>query len=354
MDRNIAVINSIEMRKKNIMHIPGINRLMLLAAFSGMLPVAARAQQNIQFSQYVFNMLSVNPAYAGYKEDLYLNSIYRHQWVNFPGSPRTAGISLDGALNSREGRVGLALQAMYDKLGPQDASSLYGMYSYRIPLDEEGTRRLCFGIGVGVSQYAIDGTALIYNDQGDPAIPATRVSSFVPDARFGIYYYTPRFFAGASVMDLFSLYTDNTRYYWRDYTYKVIRKTQHLYLTAGTLVNLSENLKLKPTILIKEDFKGPTNMDLNAFLLIAERLWVGASYRTGVKVWEKPALHDNLEQLDAASAIVEFYAAPNLRIGYAYDLTISKLSSAQSGSHEISVGFTFAGKKHRITSPRYF
>ncbi|MCW3467173.1 PorP/SprF family type IX secretion system membrane protein [Chitinophaga nivalis] len=320
----------------------------------GMVPGLTSGQQNIQFSQYVFNMLGVNPAYAGYKEDLYMNAIYRHQWVSFPGAPQTGGISLDGVVNSRDERVGLGLQAMYDKLGPQDALSVYGMYSYRIPLDEEGTRRLCLGIGAGFTQYSIDGTALQYNDDGDLGLPVAKVSSFVPDARFGIYYYTPKFYIGASVMDLFSLYTDNTRYYWKTYNYKVIRKTQHVYLTAGTLINLSENVKLKPSILLKEDFKGPTNVDLNAFLLIADRLWVGASYRTGVKLWDKPALANDLDPLDAVSAIVELYATEKFRIGYAYDITISKLASSQSGSHEISLGFLFPNKKRRITSPRYF
>lgn len=342
------------MTKANNMRTPFNIKMAFLFCLAAGLPAISRGQQNVQYSQYAFNMLSVNPAYAGYKEDLYLNAVYRQQWVNFPGAPKTGAVSLDGALNTREQRVGLGLQVTYDKLGPQDASSVYGMYSYRIPLDDEGTRRLCLGVGAGATQYSIDGTALVYNDSGDPAIPAAKVSTIVPDARFGVYYYTPNFYAGISVMDLFSLYTDNTRYYWRNYNYKVIRKTQHLYLTAGTVLNLSDNLKLKPSFLVKEDFKGPTNLDLNAFLLIAEKVWIGGSYRTGVKIWNKSHLQSDLEQLDAASALVEFFATPNLRIGYAYDITTSKMSSAQSGSHEISVGITFPNKRQRVFSPRYF
>lgn len=342
------------MTKKHDMRKVVTFRYTLLLTILFLAGTRTRAQQNIQFSQYVFNGLSVNPAYAGYKEDLYLNAIYRHQWVSFPGAPRTGGISLDGALNANDGRVGLGVQVMYDKLGPQDATSVYGMYSYRIPLDDEGTRRLCLGIGAGATQYAINGTAFQYNDGADPSIPAAKVSTIVPDARFGIYYYTPKFYAGVSVMDLFSLYTDNTGYYWKGYNYKTIRKTQHLYLTAGTILNLSESLKLKPSILLKEDFKGPTNVDLNAFLLIADRVWIGGSYRTGVRLWNKAAVTSDLDPLDAASAIVEFYATERFRIGYAYDLTISKLAAYQGGSHEISVGITFPAKKQRVLSPRYF
>ncbi|MFY0254176.1 type IX secretion system membrane protein PorP/SprF [Chitinophaga sp. 30R24] len=332
-------------------------KLMLLWLISGMLliPELMKAQQNLQFSQYVFNMLSVNPAYAGYKEDLYASAIYRKQWVDFPGAPQTANVSVDGALNaSRDNRVGLGFQVMYDKLGPQDATSMYGMYAYRIPLNEDGDKRLCLGVGAGVTQYAIDGNALQYNDLNDPAIPLGRATTWVPDARFGVYYYTSRFYVGASMMDLFSLYTDDSRYYWKGYEYKTIRKTQHLYVNAGAVFGLSDQVKFKPSLLVKEDFRGPTNLDLTALFYIADRLWLGASYRTGVKLWSKPALASDLEQLDAACALVQFNITEQIRVGYSYDLTISKMASYQSGSHEISIGFLFQGKKQRVLSPRYF
>ncbi|KAA2242773.1 type IX secretion system membrane protein PorP/SprF [Chitinophaga agrisoli] len=318
------------------------------------LGVSATAQQNIQFSQYVFNGLSVNPAYAGYKEDLYVNAVYRHQWAGFPGAPRTGGVSVDGVTGASDGKVGLGLQMLFDKLGPQDALSLYGSYSYRIPLDDEGSRRLCFGIGGGVTQYSIDGNALQYTDNDDVALPLGKKSVWVPDARFGIYYYTPRFYAGASIMDLFSLYTDASRYTWKGNNYSTIRKTQHLYVTTGALFNLSENLQLKPSILVKEDFKGPTNMDVNVFLLINEKIWIGGSYRTNVKLWNKNNLPGDLTELDAASAMVEYYATEKLRIGYSYDLNVNKMAGYQGGSHEISLGFLFPSKKYAVRSPRYF
>lgn len=314
----------------------------------------AMAQQNIQFSQYVFNGLSINPAYAGYKEDLYLNAVYRHQWAGFPGAPRTGGVSLDGVTPARDSRVGLGLQMLFDRLGPQEAMSFYGNYSYRIPLDEENTRRLCIGIGAGVTQYSIDGTALKYVDNDDEALPTGKQSAWVPDARFGVYYFTSRFYAGVSVMDLFSLYTDATRYSWKGNNYATIRKTQHLYMTAGAMFQLGENLQLKPSFLVKEDFKGPTNVDLNAFLLIGQQLWVGGSYRTNVNIWKKTNLQRDLEEQSAASAMVEFYATPTLRIGYSYDLNVNKMAGYQGGSHEMSLGIFFPSKKFSVHNPRYF
>ncbi|MRG44599.1 type IX secretion system membrane protein PorP/SprF [Chitinophaga sp. SYP-B3965] len=329
----------------------------LKAAITALLLIpgaCAVAQQNIQFSQYVFNGLSVNPAYAGYKEDLYLNATYRHQWAGFPGAPRTGSISLDGVTPASEGRVGLGGQVLFDKLGPQESLAFYGSYSYRIPLDAENTRRICFGIGAGVTQYSIDGSALQYMDNDDQAIPTGKTSTWVPDARFGIYYYTSKFYAGVAVMDLFSLYSDASRYNWKGNNYSTIRKTQHMYLTAGTVFQLGEGLQLKPSFLLKEDFKGPTNLDLNAFLLIGEKLWIGGSYRTNVNIWKKTGLQRDLEEQNAASAMVEFYATPQLRIGYSYDLNVNRMAGYQGGSHEMSIGYLIPSKKFTLQNPRYF
>lgn len=346
----MKTIFSADLKSEKMQKILRAAVIMLLLISGG----RAAAQQNIQFSQYVFNGLSINPAYAGYKEDLYLNATYRHQWAGFPGAPRTGGVSLDGVTPGSESRVGLGGQVLFDQLGPQEALSFYGSYSYRIPLDAENTRRLCIGIGGGVTQYSIDGSALQYVDNDDVAIPTGKTSNWVPDARVGVYYYTSRFYAGVSVLDLFSLYSDASRYNWKGNNYSTIRKTQHLYLTAGTVFPLGEKLQLKPSFLVKEDFKGPTSIDLNAFLLIGERIWIGGSYRTNVNIWQKTGLQRDLEEQNAASAMVEFYATKQLRIGYSYDLNVNKMAGYQGGSHEISLGFLLPSRKFAVQSPRYF
>lgn len=310
----------------------------------------AQAQQTVQFSQYVFNGLSVNPAYAGYKEQMYVSATYRHQWTGIPGAPRTGGISVDGP--TRENRVGLGVQLMADFMGPQQAFSLYGSYAYRIPLDEEGTKRLCLGIGIGVTQYSLDGKALVPRENDDPTVPTGKVNTLAPDARFGIYYYTSSFYLGVSVMDLFSLYTEKG-YFWKGYNFGTIRKTQHVYLTTGCMLYLSEHLRLKPSILVKEDFKGPTGIDINTFLQIDNLIWIGGSYRMNPRLW-KNQLPNDLQISNAASAIVEYYASEKLRIGYSYDLNINKLAGYQGGSHEISIGLSFPSKKSQVINPRYF
>ena len=310
------------------------------------------AQQTVQFSQYAFNGLSVNPAYAGYKESLYLNGSYRHQWTGIPGAPRTGGISIDGPTRVAGNKVGLGLQVMADIMGPQQAFSLYGSYAYRIPLDEEGTRRFCLGLGIGVTQYSLDGSVLVPRETGDATIPTGKVNSLAPDARFGIYYYSSSFYAGVSVLDLFSSYTEKG-YFWKGYNFGTIRKTQHVYLTTGVMFPLSEHLKFKPSIMVKEDFKGPTGLDVNAFLQIDNLLWIGGSYRINHKLW-KQALPDDLQISNAASAMLEYYITPQFRIGYAYDLNINKLAGYQGGSHEISIGLLFPSGRQQVVSPRYF
>ena len=158
-------------------------------------------------------------------------------------------------------------------------------------------------------------------------------------------------------MDLFSNRMYNEIGIGNDnYHYLTIRKTRHYYLTSGFLVNLSENVKLKPSVMIKEDFKGPTSFDFNTFLLLSDRLWIGGSYRTAMKVWKKSHLQSDLEQKNAASAMLEFFVTPRLRVGYSYDFTTSGLADYQSGTHEISIGMLFPNRKQkeRVTGPRYF
>lgn len=329
----------------------------LFLLFAG-LGKQACAQQEVQFSQYVFNGLTVNPAYSGYRGDTYLNATYRKQWVDFPGSPQTGVVSLDGLPNwGNNESVGLGVQALWDRLGPQDYFSLSGSYAYRIALDESGTSRLSFGISLSLAQYSINGGTLQMVDGNDPNAPVGKISTFKPDAGFGIYYNSPAFYAGASVLQLFSQQLDNKiSISGTDVDYMTIKRTKHYYFTSGFLVNLSEQVKLKPSIMVKEDFKGPTNFDINVFALLSEKLWIGGSYRSAINIWNKGHLQDGLNRSNAASAIIEYFVGEKLRIGYSYDFTTSGMANYQSGSHEISIGVLFPRKQNRerILSPRYF
>lgn len=324
-----------------------LKKYMAMACFVFCMADAA-AQQTVQFSQYVFNGLAVNPAYAGYKEDWTANFSSRLQWVGFPGAPETGVTSVDGTTGNNA-NVGLGALVTFDKLGPETISSIYANYAYRLRLDAEDTKRLCFGLGFGVAQYTVDGSEFIATDAGDDDVPASTVSKFTPDFRFGVYYYSPGWYVGASVFNLLAQAINNA-----DGGTPIIQPDRTLYLTGGAMLPLSEDIGLKPSLMIKEDFKGPTNLDLTAFVTFAHRVWLGASYSTGVPLWSKTNLQSDLENTDAVTAIVEFYINENFRIGYSYDFTTSQLANYQSGSHELSVSLTFGRRKERVVSPRYF
>jgi len=317
--------------------------LLLLIAFS---VAKGYGQQTVQFSQYIFNGLAVNPAYAGYKQDWTLNLSSRLQWTGIDGAPKTSTVSVDGLTNNSN--IGLGVIATSDVLGPQNTSSLYANYAYRLQLDDNDTRRLSFGLAAGLVQYSLDGSKFTATDVGDGTVPSGYESKLTPDVRLGIYYYTPDYYVGASVLNVLSgatSFIDNPA---------VIRETRHAYLTGGMLVPLTDNLDFKPSIMFKEDFKSPTNMDLNAYILLNKIIWLGASYRTGVTIWNKSNLQNGLDKSDAIAAIFELKVNDTFRFGYSYDFTTSQLSGYQSGTHEISLSLTFKSKKPRILSPRYF
>lgn len=334
------------------MKIKHIICIVLLAGLSFM--KEARAQQNIQFTQYIFNSLSVNPAYAGYKEEWFAQLALRNQWAGMDGAPKTGQLSIDGLINPMSKTMGVGLQISADKLGAQAATSLYGNYSFRLRLDEMDTKRLSFGIGAGVTQYSLDGGMLIPVNPGDVSIPFGKESEWVPDLRFGVYYSSPTFYVGASVMDLLSSGTNESLFKQENNPFTIARN-RHYYLIAGTVLELDRDLKLRPSILIKEDFKGPTSIDLNAMVIFADQFWIGGGYRTGMQVLNRKYNEEkNLSRKNSFSGVAQFYVNQNLRVGYSYDYILSQLSSLQNGTHEITIGLTFPQKGQRLLSPRYF
>ena len=308
----------------------------------------AKSQQDAQYSQYMFNGIYINPAYAGYKEQTNLHSFYRNQWTGINGSPKSMSLALDGIAN--EGNVGLALQISSDKLGAQSNLAAYGNYAYRIRMNVDGSSRLAFGLGVGVIQNALHGDLLNPRDQGDEFIPFGTERELAPDARVGVYYSDNKFYAGFSVDNLVAQHVLNNRKVGINFP---VPKA-HYYLTAGMLLPLSSGLQLKPSLLLKDDRGGPTSLDVNAFLLLGEKIWLGASYRTAVELYNKDHLQKDLDKKNAIVAMAEIYATPQLRIGYGFDYNLNKLRTYSGGTHEISVGYYFKQKKVRMLTARYF
>ena len=299
------------------------------------------SQQNAQFGQYAFNGLYINPAYAGYKEELYLQLFARAQWTGIKGAPQTLSISADEAISNES--LGLGAIISKDKIGAQSALTASANFAYRIKLDRTETKVLAFGLGIGLMQLGLNGSLLEPIEQGDTRIPTGNVSQIMPDLRAGFHYSSDKFFVGFSANNLFSSMLST------DVAYRLLNvKVQpHFYLTSGFAFPFNDTFVFKPTFLIKEDLHGPTSLDLNAFLLIKDRFWIGGMYRSSLQIFPKSNLESNLPARSAIGLISELFVRQNLRIGYGYDYTLNKLGNYDYGSHEISIGYYLLTRKSR-------
>ncbi|MDB5158944.1 MAG: hypothetical protein JWR50_3651 [Mucilaginibacter sp.] len=305
------------------------------------------AQQTLQLSQYIFNGLAVNPAYAGYKDNWTINLGSRLQWQGVNGAPVTNTLSVDGIADSENKNIGLGLLVMNDRLGPENNSSVYANYAYRIKLNNDDSQRLCFGIAAGIVQYSIDESLFNPTDANDPSLSTGVQNKISTDFRFGIYYYSPVFYVGGSLLNLIP---DDRP----DPNSIFVKNVRSLYVTSGFIIPISPQVNWKPSVLFKEDFKGPTNLNAGSYFLISDLLWVGASYSTAVTIWKKSNLQTDLNKTDALTAAVAINISPLCRFGYSYDIGGGKVAGYPAASHEISFSLGFGRKKGRILSPRYF
>jgi len=318
-----------------------IMKKIILAGIFNLMCLCALAQQDAQFGQYMFNGLYINPAYAGYKEELYMQAFVRAQWTGIKGAPQTLSLSVDEAV--KEESLGLGLIVLKDKIGAQHSLSASANFAYRIKLDRTETNILAFGLGIGALQVGVNGSLLDPVETGDSHIPTGDLSQIVPDARAGVHYSNEKFFIGFSADHLLS----NSLSVFENDNLINIKLQPHFYLTAGMAFPLNNDFIFKPAFLIKDDLHGPTSLDLNAFLMIKERLWLGGFYRTSVKIYPKDNLQSNLRGRSALGLITELFIRQNLRVGYGYDYSLNQLGNYDYGSHEISIGYYLITKKSR-------
>lgn len=322
---------------KNVLKIYGWIVVMAL------LPVTmVSGQQLPQFSQYIFNGLHINPGYAGYKNQGYIQSTYRDQWVNFPGAPQTFTVTAD--LSANEGLMGFGISLLSDQIGPTNTSTGLLTYAYRIQTGNESF--LSLGVSAGASQYVIDGN-WEFNDPNDPNIPEGRLNMFTPNMNAGLFFHTNRFYAGFSAFNMVgkkALEREDIALAFHDF---------HFYLTAGLLVPVGDNVSFKPSFLIREVQGAPTSYDINGMFLFMERLWLGASYRSNLKIGNDN-LMGNLNNRTAVALIAEIFATENLRVGYAYDHNLNALENYRNSSHELSIGYYLSSRSAKLKNPRWF
>jgi type IX secretion system PorP/SprF family membrane protein len=287
-------------------------------------------QQDPQYTQYMFNGLAYNPAYAGSRDALSATLLLRKQWVQLDGAPATGSFAIHGP--SRNDRHGFGLSMVHDRLGVTRQNFVYGSYAFRFPV---GPGKLALGLQGGFTQFQnrYNDITLINPDQINPGV---NLSAMLPTFGSGVYYSTERFYIGASAPNLLA----GEYFRYKNLAAQQIASTQkrHYFGTLGVVIPLGENVEFKPSVVAKYVKNSPFEMDFNASFLFKQRIWLGAGYRTG----------------DALLFMLEYFHPGGLRIGYAYDLTLTPLRTVNTGSHEIMLGLDLAPRKTKIITPRYF
>ncbi len=277
-------------------------------------------QQTPQFSQYMYNTISINPAYAGNKEILVVNLLNRNQWMGVDGAPVTQTLSAHTGIPGSN--LGVGLSIVNDKLGFERTTYINTDVSYKLFLDHYDEYQLTFGVKAGFRKYSVDEELL--NDpqyMNDPYL-ANANYKWDPNVGVGIYFRGESFYLGVSAPRLLT-YRGSSEYF-------SLERIAY-YLNGGYVMDLNPNLVFKPAFIVKYTNGAPVSFDFSAMFLVNENFWVGGSYRFN----------------DSFGALVNFKVAKGVRVGYAYDYVTSGLNTATFGSHELMLNFEFLWPKPR-------
>ena len=295
--------------------------------FTILLASQVNAQQDPQYTQYMYNMNIINPAYTGSTEGLSVGALYRSQWVGLDGGPETFTFNIHSPVGKQ---VGLGLSVISDQIGPVKETNAYVDFSYTIPV---GTvTKLAFGLKGGFTFHDIGLISLDLIDDFDPNFQSN-INQMTPNIGAGVYFYTPhKYYISASVPNLLNGVHLDTQ------GRTIGSESEHFFAAAGYVFDLSENFKLKPHALLKYATDAPISYDINANLFMYNIVEVGLGYRLQ----------------DSFSGMINFQVSNNMRIGYAYDAIRSDLDIVTNSSHEIFINFDLNFTTKVSRSPRYF
>lgn len=306
--------------------------------FTFLFAAGAYAQQGVQYTQFMFNKLGFNPAYAGSHEVPCLSGIHRSQWVGFEGAPSSQALNFHTPMFGK--RVGLGLSLQHDQIGPTDSYWINLAYAYRM---EIGPGQLSIGLQGTLRTYQVDFGDTEAVVETDVAVQEGNAQKVLPNVGAGIYYSSERFYLGYSIPYLLS--GDISLYETIANNSDFAVEEAHHYIMGGAIFDVNKNIKFKPGALLKYVPNTPVDLDLNATFLFLERLGVGATYRLG------GIRNSGGESLDLL-AYLQFEGG--FRLGLAYDYTLSKVRNYNSGTFEIMLEQCFKGKNSRLTNPRFF
>jgi type IX secretion system PorP/SprF family membrane protein len=287
------------------------------------------AQQDPHYTQYMYNMSVMNPAYAGSKESISTGLLYRRQWIELEDAPTTGTLFVHSPLAKN---VGVGLSVVSDKLGPVEENNVFGDFSYTLQLG--GEQKLAFGVKAGVIFQSIDLLTKVSPSLPDPqdGIFGRNLSNSYFNFGTGAFYYTDKYYLGLSVPNFIK--GRHFAYDRESYGSEI----SHYFFTGGYVFDLTSNVKFKPFFMFKSAFDAPSSLDLSTNFLFNEKFEAGATYRLQ----------------DSFGAMVNYAITPSLKIGYAYDHIVSDLKVTTPSSHEIILLFDIFPSKKVSTSPRFF
>lgn len=285
------------------------------------------SQQDAQYTQYMYNTINVNPAYAGSRGVLSVFGLHRTQWVGLDGAPVTNTFSINTPIENT--RLGVGLSFVNDRLGPTTENKIAADVSYTIPTSE--TYKLSFGIKGSANLFNFDRDKLNIYNPNDVNLQSIN-NELRPNVGAGLYLHSDKTYLGLSVPNFLQTKV------WSDNDRAIYMERMHAYLIGGHVFDVSSSVKFKPAFLLKATEGAPLQLDLSGNFMFNDKFVLGAAWR-----WSA-----------AVSAMAGFQATPGLYIGYGYDLETTKLANYNSGSHEIFLRFELTKRTDRIISPRFF
>ena len=292
-----------------------------------LLAAVVYGQQDAQFTQYMYNTININPAYAGSRGAMSIFALHRTQWVGLDGAPTTNAASINTPINNSN--LGLGVSFVNDKIGPTNENTISGDLSYTIPTSENF--KLSFGMKATANLFNLNVDKLNPADQGDPQFQNLR-NVFTPNVGAGIYYHSDKAYLGLSVPN----FIQTNRY--NDNQVAIFKEKINYYLIGGYVFDLSYDIKFKPAFLTKLVEGSPLQVDVSANFMFIEKVVVGVAYR-----WSA-----------AMSAMVGFQVTDGMYIGYGYDLETTNLDNYNSGSHEIFLRYEIFKNNEKVITPRFF
>jgi len=302
---------------------------LILLIISG--PLYSIGQLDPMYTQYIFNLQTVNPAYVGSWQTMGFLALTRHQWVGFSGHPTTQTFSFQTPLSTQN--VGVGFDVVNDNIGSEHRIMVNLDYSYRVMLNDIVSLR--FGLKGGFTNYNNDLSSLQPYPDGipDQVLIGVVENKFMPNVGFGLFLSSPKYYLSFSLPRLIQ-----NSFLENEGNFSSMSEVRQVYFAGGIVYKLSDNIKFKPTFMTKFVVGNPFQYDISANFLLAEKFWIGGMYRSG----------------DAFGAIAQWVINDKFRVGYAADFSVTDMRNYQRGTHELMISYEISFAKRRYVSPRYF